>query len=118
MEKEKRFMGETFAEENVKPELPPDARARDVADKAEDINIDDKKAPTTTTTRTTTTTEDGNAESGNAQPEHEYISGFRLFLVITAVTLVVFLMMLDMSIIVTVCSTISQRPRSALLKKP
>jgi hypothetical protein len=38
------------------------------------------------------------------QAEYGYIKGFKLFLVITAVTLVVFLMMLDMSIIVTVSS--------------
>jgi hypothetical protein len=35
-------------------------------------------------------------------PEHEYITGAKLWLVLAAVTLVVFLMMLDMSIIVTV----------------
>jgi hypothetical protein len=35
-------------------------------------------------------------------PEHEYITGVKLLLVITSVTLVAFLMMLDMSIIVTV----------------
>jgi hypothetical protein len=35
-------------------------------------------------------------------PEHEYITGVKLWLVLAAVTLVVFLMMLDMSIIVTV----------------
>jgi hypothetical protein len=51
----------------------------------------DEKGDATTTTATTTT-----------EPELEYISGVRLFLVITATTLVVFLMMLDMSIIVTV----------------
>jgi hypothetical protein len=38
------------------------------------------------------------------QAEYGYVKGFKLFLVITAVTLVVFLMMLDMSIIVTVSS--------------
>ena len=38
------------------------------------------------------------------QAEDGYIKGFKLFLVITAITLAVFLMMLDMSIIVTVSS--------------
>lgn len=38
------------------------------------------------------------------QAEYGYIKGFKLFLVITAVILVVFLMTLDMSIIVTVNS--------------
>lgn len=37
-----------------------------------------------------------------AEPEHEYISGAQLWLVISSVTLVVFLMLLDVSIIVTV----------------
>ncbi|OBT72658.1 hypothetical protein VF21_08577 [Pseudogymnoascus sp. 05NY08] len=36
-----------------------------------------------------------------AQPEHEYISGLQLWLVMASVTLVVFLMLLDISIIVT-----------------
>lgn len=37
-----------------------------------------------------------------AEPEHVYISGLQLWLVISSVTLVVFLMLLDISIIVTV----------------
>lgn len=37
-----------------------------------------------------------------AEPEHEYISGAQLWLVMSSVTLVVFLMLLDVSIIVTV----------------
>lgn len=36
------------------------------------------------------------------EPEHEYISGVQLLLVMSSVTLVVFLMLLDISIIVTV----------------
>jgi hypothetical protein len=39
-------------------------------------------------------------------PEHEYITGAKLWLVLAAVTLVVFLMMLDMSIIVTVSNVL------------
>lgn len=38
----------------------------------------------------------------HAMPDEEYISGIKLWLVIASVTLVCFLMMLDMSIIVTV----------------
>jgi hypothetical protein len=38
----------------------------------------------------------------DAQPEYEYITGTKLWLVLASVTLVVFLAMLDMSIIVTV----------------
>lgn len=37
-----------------------------------------------------------------AEPEYEYITGVKLLLVMASVTLVAFLMMLDMSIIVTV----------------
>jgi hypothetical protein len=37
-----------------------------------------------------------------AVPEHEYITGVKLLLILTSVTLVAFLMMLDMSIIATV----------------
>jgi hypothetical protein len=39
-----------------------------------------------------------------ALPEYEYITGLKMFLVMAAVTLVIFLMMLDMSIVVTVSS--------------
>jgi hypothetical protein len=72
-----------------------------VADKI--ANQDDNKNPARepnvekTLNTSTPTTEAEQAEYG-------YIKGFKLFLVITAVTLVVFLMMLDMSIIVTVSS--------------
>lgn len=37
-----------------------------------------------------------------AEPEHVYISGLQLWLVMSSVTLVVFLMLLDIAIIVTV----------------
>jgi hypothetical protein len=47
---------------------------------------------------------DKTVELTKAETEPEYIKGVKLALVITAVTLVAFLMMLDMSIIVTVCS--------------
>jgi hypothetical protein len=40
-----------------------------------------------------------------AQPEYEYITGAKLWLVLASVTLICFLMMLDMSIIVTVSSS-------------
>lgn len=92
-----------------------------VGDKAEDMNVDTTTPATTATTQqdatekfinttiaekstppTTTTTEARTAEPDNTEPEHEYIAGFKLFLVISAISLVVFLMLLDMSIIVTV----------------
>ena len=38
--------------------------------------------------------------------EHEYIKGFKLWMLMAAVTLAVFLMMLDQAIIVTVCWSI------------
>jgi hypothetical protein len=38
-----------------------------------------------------------------AEDDHEYIQGIKLFLVITGVTLACFLMLLDASIITTVC---------------
>lgn len=41
-------------------------------------------------------------QSSPAEDEDEYVTGFKLIIVIVAVTLVCFLMMLDMSIIVTV----------------
>jgi hypothetical protein len=65
---------------------------KEVLDKSEYNNKDEIRAPTTTT------------EKSDVDVEPEYVSGVKLFLVITAVTLVVFLMLLDMSIIVTVRS--------------
>lgn len=67
------------------------------------VNQDDNKNPTrepNAEKALNTSTPTTEAE----QAEYGYIKGFKLFLVITAVTLVVFLMMLDMSIIVTVSS--------------
>ena len=82
------------------------APSKDIAEKAEDASSNDKTAPTTTTT----------TENHDEEFDHEYISGFKLFLVMTAVTLVFFLMMLDMSIIVTVRSAISHAYSSTLSK--
>jgi hypothetical protein len=45
--------------------------------------------------------------TAQAEKQQEYITGWKLFVVIAAVTLVAFLMLLDMSIIVTV-STLSR----------
>lgn len=42
--------------------------------------------------------------AGAAEDEHEFITGIKLVLVMAAVTLVCFLMLLDTSIITTVCS--------------
>jgi hypothetical protein len=50
-----------------------------------------------------------------AEPEHEYISGVQLWLVMSSVTLVVFLMLLDISIIVTVSLTIPNYKLEKLL---
>lgn len=50
-----------------------------------------------------------------AEPEHEYISGVQLWLVMSSVTLVVFLMLLDISIIVTVSVTIPNYKLEKLL---
>ncbi|KAF2188862.1 efflux pump [Zopfia rhizophila CBS 207.26] len=41
------------------------------------------------------------SDPAKPEPEYEYITGFKLWLVLAAVTLIVFLVMLDMSIIVT-----------------
>ena len=41
-------------------------------------------------------------QSSPLQDQYEYVTGFKLVIVIVAITLVAFLMMLDMSIIVTV----------------
>jgi len=41
--------------------------------------------------------------SEKAEVEQEYISGFKLWILLAAITLAVFLMMLDQAIIVTVC---------------
>jgi hypothetical protein len=95
MDIDNKFNDEKIREADFELGQPPDTPTKDIADKAEDVSSNDKTAPVTTTANSDTET------------EHEYISGFKLFLVITAVTLVVFLMMLDMSIIVTVCSAIS-----------
>jgi hypothetical protein len=47
---------------------------------------------------------DGSATAAEVvEPEHEFITGIKLSLVLASVVLVAFLMMLDMSIIVTVC---------------
>jgi hypothetical protein len=47
-------------------------------------------------------TENVAATSDAGEPQHEYITGIKLWSVLVAVTLVILLMMLDMSIIVTV----------------
>lgn len=88
MEKEMGLHGEEKIGEdgNIPEKAPADNQTADTT-----ADIDSKDVTTTTTTTTTT-----------AEPD-EYISGIKLFLVIAAITLVVFLMMLDMSIIVTVC---------------
>lgn len=59
------------------------------------VNVDEPVNPEKPSDKSTTTVEDG-------LPEHEYVTGVKLLLVVTSVTLVAFLMMLDMSIIVTV----------------
>lgn len=48
-------------------------------------------------------------EPGQPVPEYEYITGVKLWLVLVSITLTVFLMMLDESIIVTVSSTCENR---------
>ena len=50
--------------------------------------------------------QDNTVPSKPAEPEHEYITGFKLWIVIASITLCCFLMMLDTSIIVTVSFTI------------
>lgn len=68
---------------------------QDVTDKAMDIAVIEKDTPPTTSTAET--------DTGVATGESpEYLAGSKLFLAISAITLVIFLMMLDMSIIVTV----------------
>lgn len=44
-----------------------------------------------------------------AEPERQYITGIKLILVISSVTFIAFLMMLDMSIVTTVSLTIRLR---------
>lgn len=50
----------------------------------------------------------------SVEPEHVYISGFQLWLVMSSVTLVIFLMLLDVSIIVTVSLGILNSPPKIL----
>jgi hypothetical protein len=97
MDKSNDFGDEKAARKNFELDSPQDAHTKpeDVASKAEDIGPNEKTDPTITTLST---------DDGVPEVEHEYIRGLKLVLVITAVTLVVFLMMLDMSIIVTVSS--------------
>lgn len=52
-----------------------------------------------------------------AKPEYEYITGVKLFLTIASITLVCFLMLLDMSIIVTVSFGNSLHVLESLLNK-
>jgi hypothetical protein len=59
-------------------------------DKNLEQKVDTEKSPSDSRTAT------------ESEKEHEYITGWKLVLVLAAVTLVVFLMLLDMSIIVTV----------------
>jgi hypothetical protein len=107
METENKFNDENIREANLELGRPQGATpSQDIAEKAEDVSSNDKTAPTTTTT----------TENHDEEFDHEYISGLKLFLVITAVTLVFFLMMLDMSIIVTVGSAISHAYSSTLSK--
>lgn len=89
---------------------PSPTAAMSNADKILDINIDEK-----TNKPATATTEDGVTESTNTEPEHEYVAGLKLFLVISAITLVIFLMMLDMSIIVTVSLAVAKNSRQAYI---
>jgi hypothetical protein len=50
-----------------------------------------------------------------AEPEHEYITGIQLWLVMASVTLVIFLMLLDISIIVTVSlAVLNYKPKKLL----
>jgi uncharacterized membrane protein len=90
METENKLNDEKIRKANFELGRPQDAApSNDVANKAED---DSSNAPATTTTN----------QNIDEEFEHEYISGLKLFLVIMAITLVVFVMTLDMSIIVTV----------------
>ena len=105
METENKFNNENIREANFELGRSQGvAPSKDIPKKAENVSSNDKTALTTTTT----------TENNDEEFEHEYISGFKLFLVITAVTLVFFLMMLDMSIIVTVRSPIPNAYSSTL----
>ncbi|GKT59680.1 MFS multidrug transporter [Colletotrichum tofieldiae] len=48
------------------------------------------------------TNDTGDLTAGQVDPDEEYITGIKLILVLAALTFVVFLMLLDMSIITTV----------------
>lgn len=98
MESKSEIRDEKVLNEHVAPRKSHDGSA----DKAADIKIDGKSAPTTATTMMT----DGGTEHSDSEPEPEYIAGFKLVLVMGAITLVIFLMLLDMSIIVTVIMSI------------
>lgn len=79
---------------------------QECVDRDQEVMSDNKKDVTT----------DANAEKSSNEgldssitpleaepPQQEYVTGARLFLVVASVTLVAFLMMLDMSILATVC---------------
>jgi hypothetical protein len=83
MEKDKR------KEENGDYDPAPGSTINVVLNEEKEINA------TKPSEASATAVEDG-------KTEHEYITGVKLFLVMASVTLVMFLMMLDMSIIVTV----------------
>jgi hypothetical protein len=68
------------------------------ANSAKDVDISDSSDPEKTSNGSTKVAE--SAET--TPPEFEYVTGVKLWLATAAVTLVCFLMMLDMSIIVTV----------------
>ncbi len=71
-------------------EVPECVTGMDKELNMEELSNEEKPSEASTTTATV------------AEPEYEYITGIKLFLVIASVTLVAFIMMLDMSIIVTV----------------
>jgi CHASE3 domain sensor protein len=51
-----------------------------------------------------------NSQQRISEGEHEYITGFKFVIVMVSVTMVIFLMLLDVSIIVTVKTPIKNYP--------
>lgn len=73
-----------------------------ISDSATDVDNEGHIDGTSTNSTHEKISDDTVKTAEAVEPEHVYISGFQLWLVMSSVTLVVFLMLLDVSIIVTV----------------
>lgn len=54
-------------------------------------------------------------DSEDPEDEDQYVAGLKLWTLMASLTLVMFLMMLDMSIIVTVCTVVPSAPEAGLI---